>query len=84
MAFGFAGIRAAGLGAETDAAGEGQPGGGAEGRVDAAVEAPQDAEILAGIAVDLDDARFDFDLRLRAIERGDQLGGVGQPIGQVA
>ena len=48
--------------------------------VDAAVEAPLHAERAREVLVRLDDARFDLDLRLRAVERVDQLVAVCQPI----
>ena len=48
---------------------ERQAGGVADRRVGAAVEAPLDAERAGEVARRLDDARFDFDLRLRLVER---------------
>ena len=43
--------------------------------IDVAVEAPLNAELARAVAVQLHDARFDLDLRLRAIERADQVRG---------
>ena len=56
----------------------------AERRIDAAVEAPLDAELPREVLVRLDDARLDLDLRLRLVERVDQVGGGLQPIGEIA
>ena len=55
----------------------------AERGIDAPVEAPLDAELAREVAVGLDDPRFDLDLRLRLVERFDQLRGGLQAIGQV-
>ena len=51
--------------------------------VDAAVEAPLHAERAREVAVRLDDARFDLDLRLRPVERVDQVAAVCEPVRQV-
>ena len=55
--------------AERAAVRERQAGGVADLRRHAAVETPLDADRLGEVAGGLDDARFDFDLRLGAIER---------------
>ncbi len=49
-----------------------------------AVEPPLHAELARVVARGLDDPRFDFDLRLRPIERIDQRRRALQPAGQVA
>ena len=84
MADWFDGLTAPVRGAQGAAARERQPGAGAELRIDVAVEAPLDAELARGIAIELHDARFDFDLRLRPVERPHQLRGGGDAVREVA
>src|SRR5204863_1100441 len=45
--------------------------------------APLNAEAAGELSRGLDDACFDFDLRLRRIERGDEIGRALQPIGEI-
>ena len=61
------------------AVGERERRGVAERRIHPAVEAPLDAEPPLEVLVHLDDARLDLDLRLRPVERVDQVGGGRQP-----
>ena len=48
------------------------------------VEPPLHAELPREVARGRHDARFDFDLRLRTIERVDQLSGALQAAGKIA
>jgi hypothetical protein len=65
-------LRAADAAAERPVVREGEAGRVADLRVRAAVEAPLDPDGAREVARRLHDARFDFDLRLRLVERRDQ------------